>query len=471
MAQHVHKKIRIDGMTCVQCETIISKKLRGVPGIYQLEVHYSSGILQLTYDPELISLDAVQLIIEQAGYSVVREKSVSPPSLGMIAGVVILGALYVYIDHQGGFRFIPEFTPSMSYGMLFLAGLLTSLHCVAMCGGINISQCLPKPSVQIDVNLGQSQTKSQLFASSIKPSLLYNSGRVISYTVIGALVGGLGSVLSLNGSGKGLIAIVAGILMMVMGINLLGIFPGLRRFSLFMPKPIRSALMGKNGDRGPLMVGLVNGFMPCGPLQAMQIYALGTGSALVGGLSMFFFSLGTVPLMFLLGSLSTQLGKNFTKRLTQMGAVVVIFLGLVMAERGFALSGIATPTLMDFLPQRQQQNAASGSLSGGVGETDLVANSNGTVQVIETPLEPNRYPNLVVQKGIPVSFNLIASSENINGCNGSLEIAAFGVKKDLKPGDNVIEFTPTEAGTYSYSCWMGMINAQITVVEDLETLK
>src|SRR5665647_2658897 len=115
--------------------------------------------------------------------------------------------------------------------------------------------------------------------------------------------------------------------MVVMGINMLVLIPALRRIQIHIPAGIRNKLMGKSGERGPFIVGLLNGLMPCGPLQAMQLYALGTGSALAGALSMLIFSLGTVPLMFGFGAISTMLSKKFTRSILRFSAVLVVILG------------------------------------------------------------------------------------------------------------------------------------------------
>lgn len=108
----------------------------------------------------------------------------------------------------------------MSYGMLFIVGLLTSVHCIAMCGGINLSQ---------SVNSVKNEGKI------LKSNVYYNLGRIISYTLIGGIVGQIGSVIALNGVFKGAVAIIAGIFMVIMGINMLGVFPTLRKFNIRMP--------------------------------------------------------------------------------------------------------------------------------------------------------------------------------------------------------------------------------------------
>ena len=143
----------------------------------------------------------------------------------------------------------------------------------------------------------------------MRSALLYNLGRVISYTVIGAILGFAGMLIG-GGSGvgisiflQGILKIIAGIFMVLMGINMLGIFPGLRRFIPQIPRFLAGRVNQKKaGNRQPFIVGMLNGLMPCGPLQSMQIVALASGNPLAGAFSMFMFSLGTVPLMLGLGS-------------------------------------------------------------------------------------------------------------------------------------------------------------------------
>ncbi|MBM6861691.1 sulfite exporter TauE/SafE family protein, partial [Clostridium saudiense] len=194
--------------------------------------------------------------------------------------------------------------------------------CIGMCGGIMISQSIT--------------TKESSKFERLKPSLLYNSGRVISYTILGGIVGGLGSVFSLSSSAQGFISIIAGIFMMVMGLNIYG-FKALRRFNIKLPWSSCKVSSKKNT---PFIVGLLNGFMPCGPLQAMQLYALATGNIVSGALSMFFFALGTIPLMILFGVISSLLTKKGTKNLLKISGVIVLVLGISMTNRGLAILGV-----------------------------------------------------------------------------------------------------------------------------------
>jgi hypothetical protein len=244
---------------------------------------------------------------------------------------------------------------------------------------------------------------------------------------------------------------VAGVFMVIMGLNMLNLFPWLRRFNLRMPKGWGQKVYKNDGRYGPFYIGLLNGLMPCGPLQAMQIYALGTGSFAAGAFSMFMFSLGTVPLMFGLGALSSVLTGKFTHKMVRVSAVLVIGLGIVMVSRGLSLSGVAY---------------ASPSSTSTAGIAKVGANT----QVVTSQLDSGRYPAIVVQKGIPVRWIIEADPSDINGCNETLVIPKLNLEKKLVAGKNIIEFTPTEEGNINYTCWMGMIGSNIKVVPDINNV-
>ncbi|HHW47537.1 MAG TPA: heavy metal transporter [Clostridiaceae bacterium] len=463
----MRKILRIEGMACTSCVMRIENALKKLNGIVEVKAIYSSSNVYITYDANAIRLEQIIKTLEEMDYTVINkpgsetnkpgsetisktkenEAKKDRMSISQFLGIgIILLALYLIIKNTVGFNFIPEINQSMGYGVLFVVGLITSMHCIAMCGGINLSQCV---SYKIDNgNPGK--------ISKLKPSLLYNSGRIISYTVIGGTVGALGSIISFSGAAKGIVAIISGLFMIIMGLNMLNIFPWLRKLNPKMPKIFGSKLYNNNGRYGPFFVGLFNGLMPCGPLQAMQIYALGTGSIVAGALSMFFFSMGTVPLMFGLGALSSILTGKFTHKMIKVSAVLVIVLGIAMANRGLALSGFSLPSI----PFGSDSGAKSGN----------IATIKDCVQIVTTNLQPGRYEPVTVQKGIPVRWIIKARKSDINGCNNEIIIPKFNKVKKLEPGDNIIEFTPEQTGIFAYSCWMGMIRSKITVVDDINNV-
>jgi len=351
------KTLKIGGMSCVHCQNLIEKNLKSAAGVQDATVSYASETATVTYDPDAITLGEIVSVIERLDYEVMEgaRKGGTPPMTASQTGgyIVVIIALYMLLRHAGALTAaFPLAEAGMSYGMLFVVGLITSVHCVAMCGGINLSQCLGKGAsgagglapAAAAIPRTTSRLPSRLpSASALVPALLYNGGRVISYTVIGAVVGALGSVLTVSGRFQGVVQLAAGVFMVIMGITMLGMFPALRRFTPRMPKLFARKIDGQKAAGGsPLFIGLLNGLMPCGPLQAMQLYALSTGSPLRGGLSMLLFSLGTLPLMFILGAASSAFMNTpkFGAMVLKIGAVLVTVMGLTMFTNGWGLGGL-----------------------------------------------------------------------------------------------------------------------------------
>jgi sulfite exporter TauE/SafE/copper chaperone CopZ len=423
-------KLQISGMTCANCENRIEKKLRNTSGVQNAKVSYNSGKALVTYDASLISLVELIAIVDKLGYKTTTG-SLGQDSIRVAGFLVIVAALYIVLQHFGILNMlVPSQVANaeMAYGMLFVIGLMTSVHCLAMCGGINLSQCVSR---------------------GLNSPLLYSLGRVISYTAIGFVVGALGSVIDFSAAMQGILKLVAGIIMIIMGINLLGIFPWLRKLNPRMPQVIAKRVSAeKSKSKSPLIVGLLNGFMPCGPLQAMQIYALSTGSPVTGALSMLLFSLGTVPLTFSLGAFSSMLGQKFTRKATIAGATLVVVLGMSMFTDGWSLTGF--DTLAPEPPKVESKEPAKGKED---------------VQIINSTLSSYQYPSITVKAGIPVKWLINAPLGSINGCNNRILIREYGIEHTFKIGENVIEFTPAQTGKFLYTCWMGMIRATITVVD------
>jgi len=436
------RSFRIGGMTCINCQNKIEKKLKKTPGIHDATVNYNTAVAVVTYDASEICFDEISAVIEKLGYRTLDGKS-GYTVTQIIGTLVIILALFVLMRAFASSKLAADFPlaqAGMSYGMLVIIGIFTSLHCIAMCGGINLSQNLQ----------GSGGTAPASTYTLLLPSILYNGGRLVSYTLVGVLVGALGSVITVSGRFKGVVQLAAGIFMVIMGLNMLGLFPALRRFSLHIPKVFAAKIDEQKTGRGPVVVGFLNGLMPCGPLQAMQLYALSTGSPVKGGIAMFLFCAGTIPLMFALGAVSSALsnakGQVFSRRVMQAGAVLVTALGLVMFSSGWNLSG--STNSLDISPL-----------------TPAIQND---VQIVNSTLLPNRYPAITVQQGIPVRWIINAPPGSITGCNNRMIIREYGIQYTFKQGDNIIEFTPTKAGRFSYSCWMAMIYSTITVLAETE---
>lgn len=331
--QNVTTTFKVSDMTCAACEQRIEKGLSRKKGIIKVHASFSNGTVAVTYDHSQIQMERIQSMLSDLHYPVTADdpSSRSTRKQWVSFALILVGIIagYFLLEQTGVFSLFPTVDANTTFPVLFIVGLLTSVHCVAMCGGINISQC---------AGVGKRDARNQY--RRFLPSLQYNGGRVISYTVIGGIVGAIGSVVTPSGYFRGIVAIAASVFMLIMGLNLLGIFPFLRKLVPRMPTLIARKVNSEKVGKGPFLVGLLNGLMPCGPLQAMQLYALSTGSFLLGALSMLLFSLGTVPLMFGLGALSSLLTARFTSVMMKVSAALVILLGLMMLNNGLSLSGL-----------------------------------------------------------------------------------------------------------------------------------
>lgn len=436
--------ISVYDMTCTSCENRVERALKKVNGVVNAMASYSEQQVTVEYDSQLCTKEQLNEAINKIGYSTKSSSKVKYGGFFIIAAAILLLG-----NSTSGFDMSAKLN-NASYMVLFVIGVLTSIHCVGMCGGIMLTQSLSKNSIL-------KEDKNKL--KTLMPSILYNAGRITSYTIIGGIVGALGSVLSLSLNVKAGLQIFAGIFMVIMGLNMAG-FSAFRKFNIKLPW---SSCNVRNKPKAPFLVGMLNGLMPCGPLQTMQLYALGTGSALSGALSMFVFSLGTVPLMLVFGAISGILSKGYTKQLLKFSGFLVIILGIIMGNRGLALAGVGIPN-MSTLTQSLSGSEASASQSNITKATI----ENG-VQVIRMTADNNGYtPNAIyVQKDIPVKW--IITGSQLNSCNNAVVVPSLNLEKKLKSGENIIEFTPKDEDI-NFSCWMGMIRGVIKVTDNLDSV-
>lgn len=207
----------------------------------------------------------------------------------------------------------------------FILGLLGSLHCVGMCGPIALM--LP---------LGNSKGLKKIGLISS-----YHFGKMISYGLIGLVLGSLGMGISIFGYQQQL-SVATGAL-----IILFGLFPALSRTRLFKAKwiykpisYIKSSLgasLKKNKADTLLTIGFLNGFLPCGLVYMAMMGALANGSATTGALYMMFFGLGTAPLLTTLIYSSSLIKKNTLQKIKKLIPIFVILLGVLFILRGLGL--------------------------------------------------------------------------------------------------------------------------------------
>ena len=444
------ENFQIDGITCKSCKTLIETEVDVLPGVNKVEVNHVTGKTEIEFDDKKISRKKILKKIEKLGYEITKKgedgnekKSFDPSSilfLAIVIAVIFLG--YSLINRSGGFELLSKLNEeNVSLGIIFIIGVLSSFHCVGMCGGLVVAY-----------SVGDGKKKSE------KPHLAhwqYNLGRLISYSAVGAILGGIGSFFGINPTFTGTVTLLAGIFMILMGISFLGNFKILEKIKLRTPAWIARFLYNqkhneKNQKRkGPFVIGISTGFMPCGPLQAIQLFALTTGKIWMGALVMALYALGTAPLMFGFGMAISKVSKENIKSLIKFSGIFVIILGIFMINRGLVNFGYNTGSIFGDNPQS--------------GVVESVSN-NGDVQVVEMELNKFGYePNvLYIKSGVPVRWEI--NVKEMTGCTNAIEIESLGVEQDLKVGKNVIEFTPPKnVSEIKFSCWMKMVWGKFVV--------
>jgi len=224
----------------------------------------------------------------------------------------------------------------IEFGVMFTLGLVSSLHCVQMCGPIVLSYSVALESLKKSVPGGSS------VSPLLRNHLAYNAGRILTYSTLGAIAGIFGGTLGLLGRLAGfghILALVSGGLMIVVGISMLGIIPAgllgsslLRIPSLFLRRA--GKLLSAPGSSNRFLLGLALGLLPCGLIYAALLKAMATGSAFAGAATMLAFGLGTAGALLALGMFSSALRIRLNRWGSQLAAVGVTLMGVLLVWRG-----------------------------------------------------------------------------------------------------------------------------------------
>jgi sulfite exporter TauE/SafE len=218
----------------------------------------------------------------------------------------------------------------IDYGLIFITGLLASLHCLGMCG----------PIVLAYSTIGNKQARANESVAALKLHAAYNAGRITSYVLLGVLAGLLGIALGavLNDVAE-VIAIIGGAVMIIAGIGMLGFIP-LQSFFVTgkagaLLRKLHGALLRQRTLTSKFALGLLTPLLPCGMLYAMFAKASTSGSVASGALTMATFGIGIVPALMLMGSLSSFLSLRTRKSAEQLAAFAIILMGVILLMRGF----------------------------------------------------------------------------------------------------------------------------------------
>lgn len=447
--------LNIKGMHCRSCELLVEDELLKVPGITAVTVSQKRGCAEVNYKDNL-NLEAVKEAVNQAGYEL--GKTEDKPFFSRdsnsyvdtaICGVILLIVFY-FANELGLFNLGSAVGGNYSsLPIVFLIGLTAGLStCMAIVGGLILGASARFAEKHPEA------TSLQKF----KPHLFFNLGRIISYFMLGGIIGYAGSFFQISSGVLGILTIAVGLVMLILGAQLTELFPRLSSVSFTLPKSISRILGIKKhhekeySHKNSFTMGALTFFLPCGFTQAMQLFAISSGSPLTGALTMGIFALGTAPGLLGIGGLTAVIRGAFAKTFFKFAGLVVIALAIFNISNGLNLTGLNV--LASFSNNAKiQANDPNVTLENGVQIVRMTQSSSG--------YSPNSF---TIKKGIPVKW--IITSTDPYSCASSIISSKLGVRQGLQEGENIIEFTPQEIGQIRFSCSMGMYTGVFNVIDE-----
>ena len=351
----------------------------------------------------------------------------------------------------------------MNLGLIFLTGLTTGgLSCVAVQGGLLTSMIANqkadgkhKPS-KVSKIAGIDLPLDDLLSLG-----MFLITKLIAHTILGFLLGMLGSVLTLDVTTRLIFQVFTALFMLGTAMNLLQVHPIFRYLSFQPPRFVGRFIKDASKSKAlfaPGILGLLTVFIPCGVTQAMEVLAINTGNPIQGAMIMFAFVLGTIPLFSIIGFILTKISSSWKNIFNIVAAYSLIALAL------YSLNGVAV--VLDSPLSFQNLTRGITSTIPGLGQGDTVfAEKNAGVQKIKIGIFNNGYSprDISVKQNIPVELTL--ESTDAYSCALSFELKEFGISTFLKSTDSkTFTFTPTKKGNFTFACSMGMYSGTLRVI-------
>ncbi|GAB3671634.1 sulfite exporter TauE/SafE family protein [Saccharopolyspora sp. ID03-671] len=345
---------------------------------------------------------------------------------------------------------------------VLLTGLLAGgVSCAAVQGGLLAGlitrqhrNATPAETGNTTVRTKTTQRPLNQLADDVAPVGGFLIGKLVSHSVLGALLGTLGTVVQMSVGTRTALQLIAGVVICVLGLSQLGV-PGFRK--IVIEPPLSWMRIVRDSSRSqsalaPTLLGLVSVLIPCGVTLSVEALALTSGSPLSGAAIMATFVVGTSPLFALLGYAARKAATAWRSRLAVLTGIAVLITGLYTLNGGLELAG--SPLAASRLAQ-----AATAEAPPAPG-TVTVQNGHQTV-VVTASSSAYSPANVQVRADLPTT--LIIQSDNAQGCIRSFIIPSLGIDKILPTrGQTPIELGTLPRGPLAYSCGMGMYTGTIT---------
>ena len=452
----------VKGMHCASCEVLIEKKLLEIPNVKAVDASTNKNQVTVEYDGEKLGIDHLNNVFKKDNYTffeneyragrIKENEQINPTLFGFCVSIIVI-ALFLLLDRLGVSSVLNINSNSSIFAFLGLGVLAGLSSCAALVGGIVLS--MSKQWEQL-YDGGKSTYQK------LQPHIMFNTGRVVSYTILGGVLGLLGSQLQISLSFTSFLVIAVSLLMIGLGMQMLGVkgFQGLQ-FSL--PKSITRNIVNEKNFQGrymPFIMGALTFFLPCGFTITAQGIALLSSSFVQGALIMGAFALGTAPMLLFIGfsSVKSLSKQHLAEKFSKVAGFLVIFFALFtlnnqMGVLGFSFSDVLTKS------QQQNQNQDISGLAPLVQGKQLIK-----MTVYSVKYSPDYFR---VKAGVPVRWEITSSGQP--GCASGAVIANGLVSGPiyLNPDRGqitVAEFTPQNPGIYKFSCTMNMVRGSIEVI-------
>jgi len=459
MKEHIYK---VDGMRCASCEILIEKKLLDLPNIKSVDASTGNGQVVVEYEGDRPNPEKLSKIFQAENYKfsdLAAPRSVrteagavgggkASPTLVAFNIAIFIIIAFLILDKIGVANFL-SLSSTSSLFAFFGFGLLAGVSsCAALVGGIVLSMSKQWNSLY---------TGEQSTTKKLQPHIMFNAGRVISYVVLGGVLGLIGSRLQISLQFTAFLIVAISLLMIALGLQMLGV-KALRKFQIAAPKSFTRKIANENNFQGkymPFIMGALTFFLPCGFTITAQSLALLSGNVFNGALIMGAFALGTVPSLLFIGLSSVKFSSkpHLAERFSKVAGFLVLF---------FALYNISNQaTVLGFGNINLSQNQAQTTMTNQNGLAPIVDGKQVIKMTASGSGDSPAY--FKVRPGVPVRWEITAG--NSLGCNNGLMSQLFDGQIYLNPGQlTVKEFTPSSIGKYQFSCSMGMIRGQIEVI-------
>lgn len=335
MAQHI---FYISGMHCKACPLLVESELHDVALIQKAKASLWHHRVEIEGDfGEKSALEIIELLtptLQKHGYALSVEKPAHKKAWSEFAWAIPLAllflGLFVGLQKLGIVNLLT--VNQVSYPAALLIGLVASVStCMAVVGGLTLS---------VSANFAKEGDK-------VTPQLLFHIGRLVSFFLLGGLLGVIGGNFEMGSGAMTAVNIAVGLIMLVLGLNLLDILPWAKKLQPTLPGFISRHLLELkqiNHTLTPLLLGAVTFFLPCGFTQSMQFYALSSGSFTTGALTMLVFALGTFPMLALLSFASLSLHSARASGIFfKTAGLVVIAFALFNLMNGLVVAGLIPP--------------------------------------------------------------------------------------------------------------------------------